>query len=85
MPHKNMNDPDTDTGLPRKLGWKVAGWSLGTLQAITIVLLGFILNSILDLRERMVRVEIAFQIRANAAVPNLPAVAVKVEPLLPMP
>lgn len=68
MTRKNLNDTDTDLGLPRRLGWKVAGWSLGILQTITIVLVGFVFNSVLDLRERMVRLETAYSMRASGNI-----------------
>lgn len=38
MPHKP--DLDTETGLPRKLGWKVAFWALAALQVVAIAYLG---------------------------------------------
>lgn len=39
------------------LGWKVAFWSLGVLQTIAVTLLVFLLSSVIDLKERMAKIE----------------------------
>jgi hypothetical protein len=43
---RNSNDDlDTNTGLPRKLGWTIAIWALGLLQVMIIALLGALISA----------------------------------------
>lgn len=84
MAHRyDKPDLDTDTGLPRKLGWPIAFKLIAAGVIIANILLGFVLSSILDLRERMARVEATMQMRAE--MPHAPVVASNPEAPKPIP
>lgn len=56
-PAVKNDDEDTETGLPRKLGWTVAFWALTLLQMIIIALLGFLITATIDQGRRIARIE----------------------------
>lgn len=55
--HPYDKDYDTTTGLPRKLGWKVAIWMMGLMQLIAIAYLSHIQRALDDMNTRLSRVE----------------------------
>lgn len=94
MPHKS--DIDTETGLPRKLGWRVAIWAIVALETVAIAYLGQMQGRLdgiatkqdvqaakqTEALERIARIEGKLSIVATAGAP---AVASKLGPPPPIP
>lgn len=89
MTHKHdLPDLDTETGLPRKAGWKVAFWALGVLQAIALACLVRVINTqdkqaddIADVRVRVARIEGLLKLTASGQS----SIATVYGPPIPMP
>jgi hypothetical protein len=65
---RNSNDDlDTNTGLPRKLGWTVAIWAMIVLQFMIVSLQAFLITSTIDQGRRIARIEGKLGISAEAS------------------
>ena len=79
--HYDKPDLDTDTGLPRKLGWKVAFWAIGILQFIAVVGIGFVWKSVDEMKTRVARMEGRMGINVQATAPSVAVNPKKMEPM----
>lgn len=75
---KYRNELDTDTGLPRKLGWRVAIWALGLLQALALGCSLYLLKGLDDVKTRLARIEGRLSMTVNPS-PSVPVIATSIK------